>query len=62
MARDEQTHFGPSRCQGHGRTVIERALHAAFGVCADVIWSLPQPRLHLLQIEQVVGPTSHDHA
>src|SRR5205807_1963293 len=44
------------------RTVIERALHAAFGVCADVIWSLLQPRLHLFQIEQVVGPTSYDHA
>src|SRR5262245_2963724 len=29
---------------------------------ADLIWSTPQSRLHLLQIEQVVGPTSHYRA
>jgi hypothetical protein len=62
MRRDDQAHLGSSWRQGHRRAIVERALHAAFGVRADLIGSTPQSRLHLLQIEQMVGPTSHDYA
>lgn len=62
MGRDDQAHFGSGWCQGHGRTIVERALHATFCMRADRIWSTPQLRLHPFQIKQVVGPTSHDHA
>lgn len=51
MRRDNQTHQGPGWRQGHGCTVIQRTLHAAFWMGADLIWSTLQSRLYLFQVE-----------
>src|SRR3981081_849013 len=62
MGRDHQAHLGSSGRQGNGRAIVEDSCHPAFWMGADLIWSTEQSRPHHLQIEQVVSPTSHDHA
>ncbi len=58
MRRNDQAHLGSRRRQGHGRAIVERALHVTLWMGAHVIWGTKKSLLDHWKLQQMGGATS----
>jgi len=61
VSSDDQAHRRSGSGQRDSSAIVERPRHTAFRVGADLIWRVGQALLHHFEVQQMVGPASHDH-